>query len=159
MHESLTFPYSLIRMRSMKLLKVYNYLIAMLIAFAAPASLAANLVGTAYAEAKCPEGSVRVSSALSMDKKLGNECIGNKDTNPIFALISQGIKYFTIVFGFILVLVIIIAGIQYITSAGSPDGTKEAKDRFQAAATGLILYMLMFAILQVILPADARVFR
>jgi uncharacterized membrane protein len=136
----------------MKLLRLLPVMFALLF------NLQLAAVPLAHA-ADCPDGSVKVSTALSLDNKDGNECIGSKDQNPIFALLSIGIKFFSIIFGLLLVLILVIAGIQYITAGGSSDATKEAKDRIKAAITGLVLYVLMFAILQIILPPDQRIFR
>lgn len=54
--------------------------------------------------------------------------------------------------GAIIILVIIIAGIQYMISAGDPTKVKAAKGRLTNAFTALILYMLMFAILNFLIP-------
>lgn len=97
-------------------------------------------------------GGVKVSSALSGLCK-------DSQANPIFALASAGILFFSMIFGVLLVLVVVISGVQYVISAGSPDRTREAKQRLEAAATGLILFVLMFAILQALLPDNVKLFR
>lgn len=48
--------------------------------------------------------------------------------------------------GIVAVIVIIIGGIMYITSAGDPGKTKKAKDTILYAAIGLIICALSFAI-------------
>ncbi len=117
----------------------------------ASAVIAAAMPAVAQAAAdSC--GGVKVSSALSGLCK-------DSQANPIFALASAGIYFFSSLFGLLLVLVIVISGIQYITSAGSSDGTKEAKERLKAAVTGLVLFILMFAILQLLLPDSVKLFR
>ena len=57
--------------------------------------------------------------------------------------------------GAVVVLVLIIAGFQYITSAGDPTNTKKAKGHITNALTALVLYMLMVAILNFLLPGGA----
>ena len=54
--------------------------------------------------------------------------------------------------GGIIVLVLVLAGVQYITSAGDPGRIKNAKGRVQAAMTGLVLYLMMYAILNFLIP-------
>lgn len=62
------------------------------------------------------------------------------------------IKFLSGAVGLVVVLMIVVAGIQYITSAGDPGRVKEAKNRITNAITGLILFVLMFAILNFIIP-------
>lgn len=127
---------------------------------AAPAGVA--VAETAEEKACKEKGGVSVSQIFNREEgpsaRFGNECFGNENQNPIFSMLGYFINLFGVVFGLILVLILIIAGIQYITSAGSPDGVKAAKERIKAAATGLVLYVLMFGILQILLPPDVRLF-
>lgn len=51
--------------------------------------------------------------------------------------------------GIAIVVAIVISGVQYITSAGSPDAIKSAKSRLGNAVLGLVLYILMIGILKV----------
>ena len=106
-------------------------------------------------DAACPEGAVKVSPAFGIE---GN-CIGSNDQNPIFAFLSVAISFITALFGMVLVFVIILSGFQYILGAADSDNVKGAKDRLKAAATGLVLFILMFAVIQLLLPADASIFR
>lgn len=52
--------------------------------------------------------------------------------------------------GFITVIIIIIAGIGFITSRGDPKGAEAAKGRLTYALIGFIILILAFAILQII---------
>ena len=52
--------------------------------------------------------------------------------------------------GLLAVIFIIIGGIKYITSAGSPDGVKSAKNTLTGAITGLALAILSYAIVNFI---------
>jgi hypothetical protein len=54
--------------------------------------------------------------------------------------------------GGVIVLMIVIAGIQYITSTADPSRVKAAKDRLQNAIIALVLFLSMFAILTFIIP-------
>lgn len=107
------------------------------------------------ADEDCPEGAVKVSPAFGIE---GN-CIGGTKQNPIFAMLSVVISFLTALFGMILVFVIVISGFQYILAAGDSDNVKGAKDRLKAAATGLVLFILMYSVLQLLLPPDVSIFR
>lgn len=90
-------------------------------------------------------GNVTVSAAL------GN-CDASPDINPIFALIERVITFATGIFGLVLVLMIVIAGLEYVISGGNPERAKGAKTRIEQAATGFVLFVIMWGVLQFILP-------
>lgn len=52
--------------------------------------------------------------------------------------------------GFITVIVIIISGIQFVTSSGNPEAAAAAKNRLVYAIVGFIIIVLAFAILQIV---------
>lgn len=54
--------------------------------------------------------------------------------------------------GTVVMVVIVVAGIQYITSAGDPGLVKAAKQRIFNAILALVLYLMMYAILQFLVP-------
>jgi hypothetical protein len=54
--------------------------------------------------------------------------------------------------GLVIVVVLIVAGIQYITSTGDPALIKSAKKRIQNAIVALLLFMFMYAILTFLVP-------
>jgi hypothetical protein len=102
---------------------------------------------------------VPVSGVLGSALGVGDNCIGNSGINPIFELVGIFIRFFGTIFGLILVGMLVYAGFLYVTSDGSPDATKEAKDRIKGVVTGIILFTLMMAILQFVLPGDQKIFR
>lgn len=124
-------------------------------------SFAGTALGTAWVVlptrlyAACSGQGVTVSSALGVP----NDCVGADGTNPIYALISVVITYATGVLGLIMILMIVIAGLQYVVSNGSPDTAKAARQRIENVVTGFILFVLMWGILQALLPPDARIFQ
>ncbi|HEX7259511.1 MAG TPA: pilin [Candidatus Saccharimonadia bacterium] len=101
----------------------------------------------------CPGKAIVVSEAL-----VPGGCIGSANQNPIFALIGFGVQFLTGLFGIILVLVLVIAGFQYVISGDDPEIAKEAKDRIKGAFTGLVLFVIMFALIQIILPSELKIF-
>jgi hypothetical protein len=54
--------------------------------------------------------------------------------------------------GLLIVLMLVIAGVQYIVSLGDPGRVKSAKDRIQNTLIALVLYLMMFAILSFLIP-------
>lgn len=101
----------------------------------------------------CTAAPIVLSSPLSKGATSVNAC--NDATHPggpIFAYLSMVIKFLSGAVGLIIVLMIVIGGVQYITSAGDPGRVKEAKTRITNAITGLVLFVLMFALLNFLIP-------
>lgn len=87
------------------------------------------------------------------------DCTGNtvqvpsdQPGGPILFYLKMILALVNGLVGAIILLVFVIAGIQYITSAGDPTRVKAAKKRIIQAVTALVLYMLMFAILNFLIP-------
>jgi hypothetical protein len=62
------------------------------------------------------------------------------------------LKFLNGLIGAIIILVLVVAGIQYITSVGEPANVKSAKKRVMNATIALVLYLMMFAILNFLVP-------
>jgi hypothetical protein len=54
--------------------------------------------------------------------------------------------------GLVIVLILVIAGIQYITATGDPALIKRAKERIINAMTALVLFVLAYAIINFLVP-------
>jgi len=105
--------------------------------------------GSTPSPAPCPPGTIELSSPLAT----GANCVdASKPGGPIFAYLNMVIKFLSGAVGLVIVLMIVIGGIQYITSAGDPGRVKEAKTRITNAITGLVLFVLMFALLNFLIP-------
>lgn len=52
--------------------------------------------------------------------------------------------------GFIAVIIIVISGIQFMTSSGNPEAAASARGRLTFALIGFVIIILAFAILQII---------
>jgi len=52
----------------------------------------------------------------------------------------------------VILVVILVAGVQYVTAGADPGLVKSAKTRLINAIIALVLYLLMFAILQFLVP-------
>ena len=70
----------------------------------------------------------------------------------IFNYLKMIIQFASGAIGLVIVLMIVIGGVQYVTSAGDPGAVKAARGRIINAITGLILFILMFAILNFLIP-------
>jgi hypothetical protein len=75
---------------------------------------------------------------------------GNGSGSDIYMLI-QGIANWVLgLIAVAAVLVVVVSGIQYITSQGDPGAIKSAKSRLVNAVIGLIVLSLMFVIIKLI---------
>lgn len=89
--------------------------------------------------AECPSGQIPADGVA-------------REGGPIVWYAIEVMKLISVVIGGVIILVLVMAGINYITSAGDPSGVKTAKKRIQNAITALILYLSMFAILNFLIP-------
>lgn len=93
----------------------------------------------------CGSGDNAVKTSIN----IGCKGQGNPITDMIFAfirLLSDGV-------GLVVVASIIIAGIQYTTSAGDPQASAAATKRIQSTVVALIIYIFAYAILNYVIPA------
>jgi len=70
----------------------------------------------------------------------------------IIAYLREILKLLSSAIILVIVLMIVISGVQYITSIADPARVKAAKDRLQNAIIALVLFMLTFAILSFLIP-------
>ena len=80
---------------------------------------------------------------------LGSELDG---TSKLHALIIYIYDWGVTLGGLAVFIVLIIAVIQYLTSAGKPDTMRDAKDRIKSGIIGLILLLSIYVILRTISP-------
>jgi hypothetical protein len=119
------------------------------IAFLAAPLLVADTNGAAF-NGDCNDGhGVKVGVKISASD---NGCVGDANTNPIYFYLRNIIRFAAGLFGLGVTLMIIVAGIQYITSTGNPQGVTSAKNRLANAVISIILFLLMFAILNFLIP-------
>jgi hypothetical protein len=81
-------------------------------------------------------------------------CVANdpKTGGAIVVYLKAILQYLSGAVGLVVVLMLVIAGIQYITSVGDPGRIKSAKDRITNAIIALALFIFGFAILSFIIP-------
>jgi hypothetical protein len=84
----------------------------------------------------------------------GETCIQNnpEDGGAIIVYLRLILRLLSGAVGLVIVMLIVIAGVQYIASTGDPAQVKAAKTRLQNAIIGLVLFASMFAILTFIIP-------
>jgi len=95
---------------------------------------------------------MNIHTILAASDKIDPGSIGlkNPTTNANTAVTNiLGIVYTWT--GIICVIVIIVAGYLYVTSAGNASQTKRAKDAILGAVIGLVVIMLAFVITQYVL--------
>ena len=90
-------------------------------------------------QGKCPKGQAEIINDASTG-------------GAIVYYVKLVLELLNIAIGGIIVLMLVVAGIQYITSAADSGQVKSAKDRIQNAIVALILYLMMFAILSFLVP-------
>jgi hypothetical protein len=77
------------------------------------------------------------------------KCVQNnqliKDVQTIINVLSIGV-------GLIVVAMIIVGGIQYIAAGDNPSATASAKQRIVNALVALVAYILLFALIQWLVP-------
>ncbi len=96
-----------------------------------------------------------VAHAAPVDILNNGACTGNKicgnDGTTVFDILKNVINLLLVVSGFVAVLMIIIGGITYTTSAGDANQTKRGKDTVIYAVIGLIVAIMSFAIVNFVL--------
>lgn len=90
--------------------------------------------------------------------------VSSKDSNCVLPDSGDGgviISYLKIILkflsggvGIVILLMLTIAGVQYMTAVGQPEQVKAAKTRIQNALTGLVLFLIAFAVLNLIIPGS-----
>jgi hypothetical protein len=127
-----------------------------------PPTISASGVGTDTQAANNPGGQSNSNSAgqsqsdcvkLSVPLPGGTDCIPKDGPGgPIMAYLKLLIRFLAGIIGVLAVLAITISSIQYIMAAGNPQAIASAKSRLSNAVIGVILFILMFGILEVLIP-------
>lgn len=102
----------------------------------------------------CPDGYIKLSVPLQD----GSDCVLESDENTelkdnsIIVYTRNIVRFLSAGVGIVIVLMIIVGGIQYITSQGNPQATASAKNRITNAIIALFLFIFMTAILNFLIP-------
>jgi hypothetical protein len=80
----------------------------------------------------------------------GNEAVGNISTFSVGGIISWAITIILVFAGLIFFFMLLIGGIQWITSGGDKVKTENARNRITAALIGLVIVFSAWAIAQLL---------
>ncbi len=117
-------------------------------------------LGSAYAASTAPTPPPVTSSCAAGEVQLSvkisstdSGCV-TPDANGgvIITYLKMILKFLSGGVGLVVLLMLVIAAIQYITAAGQPEQVKHAKNRIQNALTALVLFLIAFAVLNLIIP-------
>ena len=91
---------------------------------------------------------------LSVPLLAGGDCIDNNPASggAIVVYLKLIIRFLSGAVGLVIMLMLVIAGVQYITSLGDPAMIKKAKERIINAITALMLFVLAYAIINYLIP-------
>lgn len=134
----------------MKKIKMFAVGVAMmmagLVAVATPA-LAANCPeGTLHSGASIGSGNIKSIAQCNLpDEKDQPASVGLWDT------IKNVIDWILAVLGIVAVIMVIIGGVNYLTSQGDPTKTKKGRDTILYGIIGLIIALLAYAIVNFVL--------
>ena len=106
-----------------------------------------NAGAASAVQVRCPDG----SEAKDLTGCDGVK--GKNNTNDLMGVITTIINVIIGVIGFVAVIVIILGGVQYTTSAGDPGKVKKAKDTILYGIIGLVIALLAYAIVNFVLHA------
>lgn len=95
----------------------------------------------------CNEDEVEIGVAIPGE----DNCIGT-DENPIFVYLRGILRFLATGVGIAITISIVIGGIQYMSSRGNPQATQAAISRITNAVIALVLFILMAAILNFLVP-------
>ena len=140
--------------------KLYILLLGLTLALALPVRLEISNFGiTAHENVAAAEACVQSQIDNNQQIKLGvplltgGDCVSNSAPGgAIVAYIKALLQFLSGGVGTVIVLMLVIAGIQYMTANGNPQLIGKAKDRITNAITALLLFVLGFAILSFIIP-------
>lgn len=93
----------------------------------------------------CEDDETEVSVAIG-----GENCVSND--NLISQYLKWIIQFLTGGVGLVITLMIVVSGVQYTLAGSSPDKVQQAKSRLKNAIIGLVLFILLSAILNYLVP-------
>ena len=98
---------------------------------------------------KCPTGSLRAGKEVSNLAECNVE--ETKEDDSLMKRVQVIINVILSVLGIVTVIMIILGGVQYTTSAGDPAKVTKAKNTIMYGVIGLVIALLAFAIVNFVL--------
>lgn len=113
------------------------------VSFAMPVSVNAD---------HCPDDQIETSFAFGGKTCLAKTDGNNINNNPILIMVFDFLKFFSALVGLAVTGGVIYGGILYSTAQGNPGQTQKAITVITNSIAGLLLYILMFAIINFMVP-------
>ena len=92
--------------------------------------------------------------SVKVNTKDSNCVLPDANGGVIITYLKLILKFLSGGVGIVILLMLTIAGVQYMTAAGQPEQVRAAKNRIQNAITGLVLFLIAFAVLNLIIPGS-----
>lgn len=83
----------------------------------------------------------------------GSTCTGNSNTPDLAAIIKTIVNILLFIIGAVAVIMIIVGGFRYVTSAGNASSVTAAKNTILYAVVGLVIALLAYAIVNFVLKS------
>ena len=99
----------------------------------------------------CPAGSIRAEKGISANTLAECNVAPDEEGKGLMDTIQVIINVILAVLGIVTVLVIILGGVNYITSQGDPAKAAKAKNTILYGVIGLVIALLAFAIVNFVL--------
>lgn len=107
-----------------------------------------GMLNTQYAMAQTNSSKDAVCEGISGIS--GGACTA-AEANRVTDTVKVAIRIFQIIAGVVAIFMMIIAGLRFITSSGSSDGVKSARNTILYAAIGIIIVIISEAIIRFVL--------
>ena len=117
------------------------------VAVAALAVTAMSVVSMPVMAVSCPAGSINTEADTYAECNVQKDSDGKGLMDQMNTIINVALG----VIGFVAVVMIIMGGVQYTTSAGDAGRVKKAKDTIMYGIIGLVIALLAYAIVNFVL--------
>lgn len=142
----------------LKKLKLMILTLSYAFALAAPMAVVAS--PSAYADNTAQTNIINPSLCKGSNLDLGTtptDCSSTTDAGTsVTSIIKKVIQILSVIIGAIAVVMIIIGGFRYVTSAGNAEGTKSARNTILYALVGLVVVALAQIIVHFVLNSVAN---
>ncbi len=124
-----------------------KFLLSLAIALVTALGFGGLISTSTYATVRCPDGSQKATLDLCYD----GVDIASKNNIDLNGILGTVINVIIGVVGFLAVIIMILGGINFITSQGDAAKVTKAKNTILYGVVGLIVAMLAFAIVNFVL--------
>lgn len=109
-------------------------------------ALAYSSCGTETSIIDCPQ------TPSKTDDKTDDKEQDPIETNPIFTLLREAVKFLSGLIGVLAVIMFIAAGVVYASASDSSDKVRQAKTMMTNTVIGIALYVFLVAIINFLVP-------